>query len=202
MKRFQASFLIVFLLIFGCGREQQMLKPIMSEKPVAEQPITDTDVETPATDIFTDIDLPPEPTIPVDADVLDTDNVFHATSEQVQEWRENYSLVIVMIDTANEAYQSEAVTTFFNDTKERAEKYCGSTAYPRPPEISVYFKSREEREIFKNSLPGTWTTDLLDSDDHWWHVRSGVGVIDQTDVYYTVSLTANWDPCFLRNQQE
>lgn len=201
MKTFQASFLIVFLLIFGCGREQQMLKPIMSEKPVAEQPITDNAVETPVTDIFTDIDLPPVPTIPIGADVLDTDNVFHATSEEVQEWRE-LLWDVVMVDTANEAYQSEAVTNFFNNTKERAEEYCGTNTRPRPPEVSVYFRSREEREIFKNSLPGTWTTDLLDMDDHWWLVTDGVGIIDQTDVYYTVGLSGNWDPCVFRNQPE
>ena len=52
-----------------------MLKPVMSEKPVAEQPITDTAVETPVTDIFTDIELPPEPTVPLGTDILDTDNV-------------------------------------------------------------------------------------------------------------------------------
>ncbi len=201
MKPFQASFLIVFLLIFGCDRGQQMLKPVMSEKPVTEQPTTD---ETPGTDIFTDIDLPPEPTIPEGADILDTDRVYHDTSAELQQNREEYGTDFVMVDTAQEAYQSEVVTNLFNDTKEWAEEYCGSNSVGDAPEhVFVHFRIREEREIFKNSLPGTWATNQLDMDDHWWLVRDWVTIIDQTDVYYTVRLDANWwDPCVFRNQPE
>lgn len=192
MKPFQASFLIVFLLIFGCDRGQQMLKPVMSEKPVTEQPTTD---ETPGTDIFTDIDLPPAPTIPEGADILDTDIVVHTTSVELQRDREEFGWNFVMVDTANEAYQSEVVTNFFNDTKEWAEEYCGSTTFTRSPSVAVYLRSREEREIFKNSLPG--------KDDGWWWVRGGVNIIDQTDVYYSVHLDVEGqDPCVFRNQEE
>ena len=188
------SILILCVLVFGCDRGQQMLKPVISEKPVAEQPITDNTVETPGTDIFTDIDLPPEPTIPEGADILDTDIVVHTTSAEVQQWRED-GRGFVMVDTANEAYQSEVVTNFFNDTKEWAEEYCESTTFTRSPSVAVYLRSREEREIFKNSLPG--------KDDGWWWIRVSVNIIDQTDVYYTVVLDVEGqDPCVFRNQQE
>lgn len=197
------STLILFMLVFGCERGQQMIAPVMSEQPVVEQPTTDTVVESPVTDIFTDIDLPPEPTIPEGTVISDTDFVFHATSEEVQQWREEF-WDSVMVDTANEAYQSEAVTNFFNDAKERAEKECGSNVHSSPPEVSVYFRSREERERFKELLPGTWATDIVevDRDGHWWRVTDSVGIIDKTDVYYLANLSANWDPCVFRDQPE
>ena len=187
---------VVLLMALGCDKGQQMLSPVISDTPVVED-TTDTNVESPIADIFDDIELSPEPTIPTDTNLLESDNVFHTTHEEIKQVDEEY-WDVVLVSTSTEAYENEKVINFFNEVKERAEKYCGKNESTYPPEMTIYFSNRDERDTFKNLLTGTWTTSIHD-EGKWWYLHEAVGIVESKDIYYTLHITASWDACVFRN---
>ena len=191
---------VVLLMALGCDRGQRMLSPVISELPIVED-TTDTKVESPITDIFADIEIPQEPTIPTDANLLESDNVFHTTYEEIREVDEKY-WDVVLVDTATEAYQNEKVINFFKEVKEHAEKYCSANERIRAPEISIYFSMRNERDAFKDSLSGGWTTELRKIAEKWWYLSESVAIVDGIDTYYTLHIAPNQNPCVFENQLE
>ena len=164
-------------------------KELTPEEPTPEN-------STGITDIFTDIDLPPESTIPKGTDVLDTDRVFHYTTETFLEETRTWGGIV--IEVGENPLENEGVLAFFQETKAWAEEFCGKSSYSSAPDLHIYFNSRAEREAFKNSLPGGWAKNASD-DEPWWyiHVENTV-IIDSRDVYYTVLFNAT-SPCAFRN---
>ena len=205
MKSFHVWFLIVFLLTLGCDRGQQMIKPVMNEIPVVEESVADTTEETTPevsdeiTDIFTDIEIPPEPTIPAGADVLETDRVFHFTTDDFLEDAQTWGRTDIQV--GENPSQNKDVLDFFQDTKAWAEKFCGKSSYDQPPRLNLTFRSRAEREAFKESLPGGWTEDPSNK-ENWWYIHvENTLIVDSTDVYYSVYFNGA-DACAFRNQPQ
>ena len=190
---------VISIMVIGCERGQRMLAPVASEVSTRDEPTTDTNVESPVADIFADIELPPEPTIPSDANLLESDNVFHTTDEEIKMVNEEYWTVVIT-KTANDANLNEDVINFFIEVREYAEKYCGALEGSQPPEISIYFQDRKERSIFIDSLTGGSTTELREMNENWWYINLAVGIVDSKDTYYTLHITANQNPCVYRTQ--
>ena len=191
---------VLLLTAIGCDSGQRMLSPVVSELPTVNQPTTNKD-ESPASDIFADIEISSEPTIPSDADILESDRVFYTESEEIKKWDEEYWRIAI-VNTATEAYQNEKVINFFNEVKEYAEKYCRARERPQPPEMGIYFKKRDERDAFKDSLPGGWTTELRNIAGKWWYLSESVAIVDGKAIHYTLHMSANQDPCAFENQTE
>ena len=191
MQRF--CFLLTLLLVMSCQQQQKMLKPAvdtLQEKPVVEAPI----VEEPATEEieidvdFSDVELPPEGTIPEGITILDTDRVFHYTKEA---WGK--TPYTDTFETADEASTSEVVLDYFESVKAWMEAYCGRNIQDSEPHLSIQFTSRVERQKFKDALPGGYTGTF--GGNEWWRIHAEwVNIVDSTDVYFGTSINAN-DPC-------
>ena len=180
-----------------------IINTLFADKPVSiiAEPAEPVEEPTPEnstgiTDIFTDIDLPTEPTIPEGADVLDTDRVFHYTTETFLERTQTRGGIV--IEAGENPLENEGVLAFFQETKAWAEEFCGKPSYISAPDLHIYSNSRAEREAFKDSLPGGWTKNPS-GDDPWWyiHVENTI-IVDSRDVYYTVLFKAT-SPCAFRN---
>ena len=167
---------------------------LTQEEMNAEEPTPEAG--TGIADIFADINLPSEPTIPEGADVLDTDRVFHYTTETFLEQTQTWGGIV--IEAGENPLENEGVLAFFQETKAWAEEFCGKPSYSSAPDLHIYSNSRAEREAFKDSLPGGWTKNPSD-DDPWWYIHvENTLIVDSTDVYYTMLFNAT-DPCVFRN---
>ena len=195
--------ILLAVVVIGCDDMRKPVMNVISEPVVTEKPAEAEPVEEPTpenstgiTDIFTDIDLPTEPTIPEGADVLDTDRVFHYTTETFLEQTQTRGGIV--IEAGENPLENEGVLAFFQETKAWAEEFCGKPSYISAPDLHIYSNSRAEREAFKDSLPGGWTKNPSD-DDPWWyiHVENTI-IVDSRDVYYTVLFKAT-SPCAFRN---
>ena len=192
MRRF--CFLFTLLLIIGCNQQQRMLVPAMDaiqnepvvEAPATEEPATEEEV---AIDVdFSDVELPPEGTIPEGITILDTDRIFHYTQEA---WAETF--YVDTFETAAEASTSDVVLEYFESVKVWMEAYCGKAEQAPPPELNIQFTSRVELQKFKDTLPGGYTHTF--DDNKWWGSNTEwVNIVDSTDAYFGVSIIAN-DPC-------
>ena len=190
MKKFCLVFSM--LLVFGCESErgQNMVTPVMDA--LEEEPTTPTDPT--AGEVMIDVDLsdvefPPEGTVPEDVEILETDRVFHYTERT---WGETMS--VNTFDTAAEAAESEAVLAFVEEVKAWIERNCGKPDQEFPLEFSIQFTSRVELEKFKDEMPGRYTNSV--GGDEWWHIDIGVvvSIVDSKDVYFQQTIHPN-NPC-------
>ena len=182
MRRF--CFLFTLLLVIGCNQQQRILKPVMDtlqDEPIVEAPATESaPTEEVAIDVdFSDVELPPEGTIPEDIVILDTDRVFHYTQET---WTK--TLHVDPFETANEASTSEVVLDYFESVKAWIEAYCGKAEQAPPPDLNIHFTSRVERQKFKDALPGGYTGDGAS----WGINEEWVSIVDSTNAYFGVSI--------------
>ena len=223
MKHLLCLLVTAVFAFTGCNQGREMMKPVIQEVvtddtavvPTTEDTIIDVapsaeeltqeemNAEEPTpeegtaiADIFADIDLPPEPTIPEGADVLDTDRVFHATTEDFLEGNQLHGRID--IQAGENPSQNESVIAFFQESRAWAEEFCGKAIQGQVPRLDISFKFRAEREAFKDSLPGGWTESVFDKETWWYiHVENTL-IIDSTDVYYTMLFNVT-DPCVFRN---
>ena len=197
--------LLAIAIFIGCDQEMKQIGNIvkMDDIPIDDMPQPDeplpeeTPLEIPVD--FTDIDLPPEPTIPEDANILETDHVWHVTTQTFEQIKSDYDLNNIThleIESAVDAVKDERVIDFFTEVKQWAQDNCDNPPPFLPDfDMHIYFTSREEQQTFIDALPGDYSTWDNRKDKAWWYIATQVGVVDSTHVHYVLDVSNNISPC-------
>ncbi len=147
---------------------------------------------------LTDVEIPPTRGVPAGVKVLETDKVFHLTTEGFAEEQQNW---LGIFDTAEAATQAAPVVEFFDAVKVSLAG-CASGDISFLPEVYLLFTSRAERQKFKQALPGGFITTVHEHPpatderwNNWWEINAEpLIIVDLKDAYFGIGIYPN-NPC-------
>ena len=164
---FFALLCIIFSItcFIGCGREQTMMKPVVTSIFTDETPKIEQQDDTLTIDFNPEIT---KHTMPNDFIPLETDEVSRSLEQPSQ-----------VFQTAKQAVEDQDVQEFIKRTEKKFEEYCKTLIDDISEEIELHFTNRDERKKFAEALPENGFS---------YNDKRVLVIVDSSNVYFTLTI--------------